>query len=79
MTDERNRFRQCTKEELDSFLRDYDGDLKADVSQMFDPPLCTYNDFSDGKIWPESIVAQVVLGSDRGDPDTYWLRARRAP
>jgi len=67
---------ECTKEELEQFVKDYPQPLETNVAHMFDPPLLTYNDFSDGKVWPESIVAQVVLGSDRGDKDTYYLKAR---
>lgn len=68
--------KECTKEELEKFVKDYPLDLETDVAHMYDPPLLTYNDFSEGRVWPESIVAQVVLGSDRGDKDTYYINVR---
>ena len=46
-----------------------------------DPPVQTWNDFSTGKVWPESAVAKVVLEermSDfvnyAGEKNTFWLR-----
>jgi len=67
-------FKTCTEEELREFIAAYPRPLETDVAHMYDPPLQTYNDFSDGKVWPESIVAQVVLGSVReGEKDTHSI------
>jgi len=50
------------QEEFENFLDSYPkGALKADVYRISEPAVLTYNDFSDGKKWPESIVASVTL------------------
>lgn len=50
-----------SKAEFDDFIDSYPNELAVDVTGICEPPLKTYNDFSDGKVWPESIVASVVL------------------
>lgn len=42
--------------------------------------MLSYNDFSDGKIWPESMIAKVILNTEmkdfpgyQGEPDDYYL------
>jgi len=69
-----------TKEEFDNFINTYPSKLEVDVMGICEPPLKTYNDFSDGKIWPESAVASVVLNTAmvgfpgyNGEPDEYRL------
>jgi len=67
-------FKPCTEKELKEFVAAYPRPLEVDVAQMYDPPLRTYNDFSDGKVWPESVVAKTVLGSVReGEKDTHSI------
>lgn len=57
-------FKQVTRQECIDFVKNYPVRLEQDVAGMFEPPLRTFNDFSDGKVWPESIVAKVVLNED---------------
>ena len=53
--------KEVTKPEFDEFIRSYPSDLEINIANYYDPPLKTYNDFSDGKSWPDSVVALVVL------------------
>lgn len=54
-------FRQVTKIEFDHFIENYPIKLDYDVTGISEPPLGSYNDFSRGKVWPESMVAKVKL------------------
>lgn len=71
-------YKQVTKEEFEDFRDNYGSKLVADVAGMCEPPLLTLNDFSDGKKWPESIVAKAYImdGSDYYDGKTteYFLK-----
>lgn len=69
-----NEYKDCTKEELDQFVKDYPRPLEVDVYGAGDPPIKSYNDFSSGKVWPESVVARVIMGSVFGDEDEHHLR-----
>jgi len=63
------KFKKVSEDEFTSFLINYPNELEVDVALMFEPPRKTYNDFSDGKVWPDSIVASVSLledGSEEG-------------
>ena len=74
-------WKKVEKAEFDAFIAGYPLKLEKDVTGICDPPMRSYNDFSDGKIWPESMVAKVTLntmmkGLDyHGEPDDYYLRA----
>ena len=37
-------------------LKEQNFRLEYDCCGIYEPPLCSYNDFSEGKKWPESIV-----------------------
>ena len=69
-------FRQVQKEEFDTFVGAYPGQLVWDVTAICEPPLGTYNDFKLG-VWPESVVAKVHLmdGSDYyyGKTSEYFI------
>ena len=71
-------YKQVTKEEFEDFRDNYRSKLVVDVAGMCEPPLLTLNDFSDGKKWPESIVAKAYLmdGSDYhgGKTTEYFLK-----
>lgn len=54
--------KQVSKEEFFKFVKKYPRKLEWDVCGICDPPLGSYNDFSDGKVWPESIVSKVKMG-----------------
>jgi hypothetical protein len=61
----------CTKTEFDAFIAAYPRKLERNVFMAGDPPLVTYNDFSDGKVWPDSVVASHFVPDNR-DPDQGW-------
>ena len=44
-------------EEFKEFISKYPRKLEVDVCHIFCPPFVTYQDFSDGKTYPESLVA----------------------
>ncbi len=50
--------------------------LERDVCMISDPPIENFNDFSDGDVWPESVVATSILQDDRSGPDPRPLTQR---
>lgn len=79
-------YKQVSKEELTAFVQSFPHNLVRDVNGMCEPPQLTYNDFSDGKVWPESIVAKVILHSAMwaipafaGIPDAHYIREDLLP
>jgi hypothetical protein len=73
MKDEtKSDFKVVKKKELDKFLADYPNKLVFDIYHVPDPPVGTWNDFTTGLVWPESIVAMVHF--DRaGRPTGYKI------
>jgi hypothetical protein len=78
--------RQVTKEEFDAFVASYPAPLTGDVYRISEPPQRHLNDFSNGKVWPKSVVASVELtetyGKDdpepyRWKPNTYFLHTEQ--
>lgn len=67
--------KQVTKEEFYEFINSYNNKLEIDVAGMFEPPLKSYNDFTDGKVWPESVVAFIKMYSESIIPadDEYFI------
>lgn len=76
-------WKQVTREEFEAFVRDYGKPLTYDVCQIPEPPLLSYNDFSWGKVWPESMVAKIVadwlgpngehdLSDSLASPGKFW-------
>ncbi len=75
-------WKTVSKSEFNDFLIRYGEKLERDVTGICEPPMLSYNDFSGGKIWPESMVAKVILNTAmkghpayNGEPDEYLLRA----
>lgn len=72
------KFKQVSKQEFDEFVKNYPNKLDWDVTGIYDPPLGSHNDFSNGKVWPESMVTKVMLydGSDYydGKQSEYYIR-----
>jgi len=62
-------FIQVPKEDFQKFIKEYPNKLDYDVTGICDPPLGSYNDFTNGEVWPESMVAKIMLydGSDYYD------------
>lgn len=72
-----SEWKPCTKDELEAHLATFPN-LDRDVAGMCDPPLISWNDFSEGKIWPESMVAKAQevwkeYGVSTGEMK-YWIR-----
>ena len=56
-----SKFRRVSKEEFNQFVEDYPNKLDWDVCGISEPPTGSHNDFTGGKIWPESVVTRVKL------------------
>lgn len=68
--------KECTKEEFTKFIAEYPAKLEASFLTTCEPPPLQYNDFSEGKRWPESVVAQTRKEIDGNYKRTgevrYW-------
>lgn len=70
------KYKQVSKVEFDKYVNDYAESkgviLDRDVTGICEPPLLTINDFSDGKRYPESIIAKAYImdGSEYYDGKT---------
>lgn len=49
---------EVTKEKFDIFIKNHPNELTFDVIRFAEPYIFQYNDFTEGKVWPESVVAQ---------------------
>lgn len=60
------KFKRVSKGEFHSFVNTYPKKLTYNIATIAEPPIGSYNDFSEGKKWPASVVAKVTLydGSD---------------
>jgi hypothetical protein len=69
---------RCTKQEFDDFIAGYPNRLEINVVGMCIPEMVQYNDFSDGKKWPESVAAQYqseMVGNYRyTGKKLYWIK-----
>lgn len=72
-------FREVTRSEYLEFISRYPNKLEFDCTGICEPPLGTHNDFSDGKVWPESVVAKELrdwIGEngerDNTFPGKFW-------
>lgn len=70
---------KVTRERYLKFVKNYPKPLRFDCTNICEPPVGSYNDFSDGKVWPESIVAKEIqdwLGPngerDTSNPGKFW-------
>ncbi len=72
--DDRN-WERVSRERFKKFVSGYKTELTYDVCGIFDPPIGLYNDFSDGKDWPDSVVCYVSLGrwSHFDNPNDYFI------
>lgn len=53
-----------SKENFAAIINEYPADLDYNENHICDPPMVTYNDFSDGKKWPESILCGFTANRD---------------
>lgn len=56
-----SKYKRVSKEKFVDFLKNYPTKLVKDVYGVCDPPYISYNDFSTGKMWPDSVVAYTFL------------------
>lgn len=66
-------FKQVSKEEFDAFVKAYPKPLEWNVTKTCEPPLGNHNDFSDGKVWPDSMVTQVFFNEVYKEPNEYYI------
>lgn len=71
MTTALSEFKQVSVDEFRQFIRDYPHKLIVDICGISEPPLVSYNDFTAGLVWPESIVAKY----HDGVPIKYWINS----
>lgn len=64
------------KQEFETFLDEYPNKLVFDVYHVPDPPVGTYNDFTTGLVWPESIIAEIHFERD-GSVNHYRIKANK--
>jgi hypothetical protein len=76
-----SKWKDVSKEEFAAFVKAYPNALHTDITGICEPPMQSYNDFSDGKTWPESMVARITLNTAmkgfpgyRGEPDAYQIK-----
>ena len=58
--------KRVTKDEFDDFIVSYGKPLSQDILRICEPPVLTYYDTSDGKRWPDSVIAKVTLDEAGG-------------
>ena len=72
---------EVSKADFDQYIKEYPKPLERDITHICEPPLMTFNDFSEGKVWPQSIVAKAQLydGSEYHGVRTfvYYLPNRK--
>ena len=54
-------FIQVSKEEFEEFVNSYPNKLDWNVTGICEPPMGSHNDFSDGAVWPDSMVTKVFI------------------
>ena len=75
----KNKDKKVTKEEFKKFIKIYFPKLEFNCYGAYDPPLITYNDFSNNKKWPDSVVAYYVdaesyKGTDLYHENEYYIK-----
>lgn len=76
------KFNKVSKDEFAAFIKSFPAKLGYDVTGICEPPLASYNDFRNGKVWPESMVAKIILNESmkghpayHGEPNEYLIAA----
>ena len=72
-------YKKVTREDYLAFVSNYPNELEFDCTGICEPPMGSYNDFTGGLVWPESIVAKEFREwltpngeHDRSWPGKYW-------
>jgi len=66
-------FRKVSRHEFDEYNASFGVDLVHDINPCCDPTVLTVNDFSNGMVWPESVVSYSILGDDNFDQSSYYI------
>ena len=77
MAEHLDGFIAVDREAFIEYINKYPNILKKDVAGMFDPPIISYNDFTDSNEWPDSIVAYIIDGGHSSIPTTknkYYIK-----
>ena len=72
-----NEYVEVTQEVFDDFIWTFPRILTIYVTAICEPPMKSYNDFSGGLVWPQSVVAKVQLFEDcvyGKEPNKYFIR-----
>lgn len=68
------KFKQVSVDEFRRFIHDYPNELVCDVSGIGEPPLVSYNDFTTGLKWLESMIAKYHDENLLGGRNRYWIK-----
>jgi hypothetical protein len=81
MKPENDGFKKVLRSEFYDFVKNYKGKLDFDLCEICDPPMGSYNDSSNGKMWPESMVAKYITNDTLPDekPNEYYIKAEPTP
>lgn len=73
-----SKFKQVTEQEFNEFVDNYPNKLLWNVTRICEPPMGNHNDFTSGKVWPESMVTKVVLTNGEAyydhEPNSYYVK-----
>lgn len=75
---EKDKWTSVSRIEFRSFVSRYKPKLVYDVCGIFDPPIGSYNDFSGGKAWPDSVICYISLGGKGDSTESYEYFILRA-
>ena len=65
-----DEFREVSHDEFRKFVAAYPNELAVDKCGISEPPLISYNDFTTGLRWPDSMVAK----HHDGPSCKYWIK-----
>lgn len=68
-----NQYKKVDKKTFSCFVKNWPNKLEWDCLCTCEPPLGSYNDFTTGKVWPESIVAKIRLHNNIQQREYYIL------
>ena len=74
------KYKEVSEQEFNEYINNYPNKLEWDYYNVPIPPEKTANDFSNGKVWPESVVAKIELNTSmkghslyKGEKDKYYI------
>ncbi|HBS06614.1 MAG TPA: hypothetical protein DEA96_16715 [Leptospiraceae bacterium] len=72
--DQATGFRRVNKADFDKFVETLSPDYTVDVSYSVHPPIKSWNDFSEERRWPHSVVAFEKLTEESEYYIPEWAR-----